>query len=168
MLSISELYRNTIASGLSKPMWNQFNVHNFEMEFYSDSILYKVPVSSFTDGRTFETNILVKPVQFLTEEQYNEKKYANAKMMRNFGTPYYFIQHTLYSTVQISCNCENYIYTYAYSNAAVGSHYGPLPQFVVKGTGRPKNPQHIPGMCKHLMNAINGLYGCINSQLPTI
>lgn len=170
MLTVSELYQNTAVSRLSIPMWNAYNVKNFEMEYFDDAILYKVPVESFTDQRVFNTNILVKPVQFLdlTEEEYRKKEYANVKMMREFGVPHYFIQHTMYSTVQISCDCENYIYTYAYSNAAVGSHYGPLPQFTVKGTGRPKNPQHIPGMCKHTMNAINGLYGCFATQLPTI
>ena len=101
-------------------------------------------------------------------EEFESKNYANAVRMRDYGNIYYFVKHSLYSTVQISCTCENYMYTFAYANAAVGSHYGPLPQFTVKGTGRPRNPQRIPGMCKHIMNAINGLYGYMSTQLPTL
>ena len=165
MKTVGELYRNTQAAGLSHLDKAQWNVRNFEMDIYSSSVLYRIPVDSLTDSfKTYNVKLLFMPTQFLTEEQ--AKGCANIKRFTSAGQVYYMVKHTLYSTVQVSCDCENYIYTYAYPNAAVGSHYGPLPQFTVKGTGHPRNPQRIPGMCKHIMNAINGIYGFMTTQLP--
>ena len=53
-------------------------------------------------------------------------------------------------------NCADFFYTWAYYNAKSGRClYGPLPKTYVRKTQTrpPRNPLHVPGVCKHIFNA---------------
>ena len=53
-------------------------------------------------------------------------------------------------------NCADYFYTWAYYNAKSGRClYGPLPKTYIRKTQTrpPRNPLHVPGVCKHIFNA---------------
>lgn len=166
MKSVTELYRSAKASGLSILQRDQFKVRPFSATALEGSLLFEIPVYSFSRSITFDTKILFTPVTYITEDQYT-RNHNTARVKIN-GVWYYYVTPTLYSTVQVSCTCENYKYTWAYYNAGVGSHYGELPHIdPPKGVRPPRNPQHLPGMCKHLYNAFNGLYGMANCELPS-
>ena len=56
------------------------------------------------------------------------------------------------SPVQCNCLCADYTFSFAHANFAVKAHYGELPQYTKKpGHHKPRNPQHIPGLCRHLI-----------------
>lgn len=53
-------------------------------------------------------------------------------------------------------NCADFFYTFAFYNAQVGHClYGPVPKpYIRKTQNRPaRNPQHLPGICKHIYHA---------------
>ena len=52
------------------------------------------------------------------------------------------------------CSCADYFFSWAFSNNKAGCLYGPPPRPFRKKTNRkPRNPQLLPGMCKHVYNA---------------
>jgi len=62
--------------------------------------------------------------------------------------------------VQVECSCSDYYFRFAWWNYEHGCHYGrrPRPYVPVKGSNRPPvNPDHIPGMCKHLNSLVETL-----------
>lgn len=52
-------------------------------------------------------------------------------------------------------NCADSFYTWSYYNYNHGCLYGPKPKMYVRKTNwmPPRNPQHIPGICKHIFHA---------------
>ena len=61
-------------------------------------------------------------------------------------------------SVQASCTCQDYIMTWAHWNKEEDSLYGPEKAYTRKTTTRPeRNPEHAPGLCKHLMEFIDAL-----------
>lgn len=57
---------------------------------------------------------------------------------------------------RVRCNCSDFVYTYAMTLATKGSLKGDLISFPKKpkGTGKPRNPKHIPGICKHIAGLV--------------
>lgn len=58
--------------------------------------------------------------------------------------------------VQVRCTCMAYYFYFSWWNEKAGYHYGdpPPPYTPVANPKRivpPRNPEHIPGMCKHLL-----------------
>lgn len=59
------------------------------------------------------------------------------------------------SEVQVRCECTDYKMTWAYWNDKNAAHYGNVEPYVRKTTTYPeRNPQHVPGYCKHINNFI--------------
>lgn len=167
MLSVQELYLSAKKLGISRLKLEQYRVKIFTNEITEDSIYYKIPVQSFTTpGEIYTVNIRFTPVTFLDDEA-EYKRIMNAGRDKYQGIWYYFIKPSNYSPVQVSCTCKDYIYTYAYYNAKTGNHLGPLPIIEPpKGLRPPRNPQHLPGMCKHIATALNATWGKTRINLP--
>lgn len=56
------------------------------------------------------------------------------------------------TNVQVSCNCLDFHWTFAWFNSADGSLLGKPPEPYSKHTDRqPRNPDKVPGLCKHLI-----------------
>lgn len=65
---------------------------------------------------------------------------------------------SLRSTCKVSCQCQDFIYTFALPNKAQDALSGKAPKFKdVKGTGQraPRNPKMTPGICTHLRGLID-------------
>lgn len=59
------------------------------------------------------------------------------------------------SPVQVSCTCSDYRFTWFPVLDAMDGHYGEKPDgFKVKGTGKPRNPNKIAGICPHLRSMV--------------
>ena len=159
MLSVQDLYLSAKKSGLSRLRLEQYRVKVFNSFVTEDSWHATIPVNSYTTkGVVYTVELHFTPVTFITEEEYN--RVANAGRDKINGTWYYFIKPSNYSPLQCSCTCMNYVYTWAFPNAKKGVHYGPLPVIEPpKGVRPPRNPQHLPGMCKHIAAALNGTWG---------
>ena len=147
MLSVQDLYVSAKKLGLSKLKLEQFRVKTFTNEITDNAIHYIMPVQSFTTpGETYIVNLYFTPVTFLDDEA-EYKRIANAARDKYQNVWYYFIKPSNYTPVQVSCTCKDYIYSYAYWNAKIGNHFGPLPVIEPpKGVRPPRNPKHYPGM----------------------
>lgn len=57
--------------------------------------------------------------------------------------------------VQVRCSCPDYRWTFAYPNGLKGSLHGkPFPPYTPTGMREPRNPEQIPGLCKHLLRLV--------------
>jgi hypothetical protein len=57
--------------------------------------------------------------------------------------------------VKVSCTCQDFYWRFAPWNDENGCLHGAPPEPYEKKTDRkPVNPDHIPGLCKHLLNAV--------------
>lgn len=65
------------------------------------------------------------------------------------------------TNVGVSCNCADYIMRFAPFNLNNNCHIGTIPpRYIRKTTTRPEvNPQHVPGMCKHLLRMVECIRG---------
>lgn len=167
MLSVQDLYLSAKKLGISKLKLEQYRVKIFTADIGDNYIHYIIPVDSYTTpGERYMVNILFTPVTFLDDET-EYKRIINAGREKYGGMWYYFIKPTNYTPTQVSCTCKDYIYSYAYYNAKHGSHYGSLPVIPPpKGVRPPRNPQHLPGMCKHIAAAMNATWGKTRISLP--
>jgi hypothetical protein len=60
--------------------------------------------------------------------------------------------------VSVRCACQDYRFTWARANSYVGSFAGrDFPPVVVQGLRKPRNPDNIPGVCKHLLGVFRQL-----------
>lgn len=87
---------------------------------------------------------------------------SNASFKAVDGKEYYIKPLPVNDTnVNVTCDCEDYIMRFAHYNDQNGCHLGPLPpNYVRKTTTRPPvNPLKVPGMCKHLLKAVDDLRG---------
>ena len=58
----------------------------------------------------------------------------------------------------VQCQCPDYNATFAAYNKTHDAHYGSLQQYTRKTTThKPRNPQHILGICKHLQALVKAL-----------
>ncbi|PPD55681.1 MAG: hypothetical protein CTY12_00045 [Methylotenera sp.] len=77
------------------------------------------------------------------------------------GGKKFYVKPVAFNTtnVAVSCNCPDYIMRFAHTNAENNCHVGQLPpQYIRKTTDRPSaNPNHVPGMCKHLLKMTEDL-----------
>lgn len=62
--------------------------------------------------------------------------------------------------VRTRCNCLDYYHRFAYYNYNDGSIFGKKPKpYIRKTTNRPPvNPEHVPGICKHIIKTIAALH----------
>lgn len=110
--------------------------------------LQVVSNTSSQSGGRYNQVIVLRDVQYDMAESA-----TNVSIDR--GGKKFFVEPVPFNTtnVAVSCNCPDYIMRFAYTNAENNCHVGPLPkQYVRKTTDRPSaNPNHVPGMCKHLL-----------------
>jgi len=67
--------------------------------------------------------------------------------------------------VRVDCNCRSYYFWFSNANYKAGAHEGkkdkvyiPVPDAERKrAPGPPKNPDSVPGLCKHLYRFVNNL-----------
>jgi hypothetical protein len=65
------------------------------------------------------------------------------------------------TNVGVYCNCPDYQMRFAHYNIQNNCHIGPPPKnYTRKTQNRPEvNPQHVPGLCKHLIKVVNKMKG---------
>lgn len=63
----------------------------------------------------------------------------------------YLTKPTKNSEVKVKCTCPDYYYTFEYYNQKHNALVGKHKPYIRKTTTYPeRNPQHIPGVCKHI------------------
>lgn len=79
--------------------------------------------------------------------------------------PLYFEKISLVNSknqnyVRVRCSCKDFRFRFSWEDKAAGALYGGKPASYTRkpGSTRPEvNPEHIPGMCKHIWQAAKSL-----------
>ena len=155
-LSLSNLRNNVERDGVLTPDKSNTRTHraskiqivNYEFipSVPDRTLLLKARVSSPSGGK-YQSSIRFVNVQFANEEQPG---YVEVDAID--GRTYYIKQLThTQTTVRVRCTCLDFYWRMATWDHARKSLEGDPPPPYVKKTDRPPvNPNHVPGICKHL------------------
>lgn len=106
-------------------------------------------------GRIYRPSI-EWPVEYTFDKSQAKSSYAKAKTKKS--EKLYYKPPTMQTSCRVRCNCTDFKFTFAPTLTSKGSLRGNLITFPKpKGTGTPRNPDHIPGMCKHLNGLVDYL-----------
>lgn len=102
-------------------------------------------------------NIQFNKIKYV-DELPKGKERENVKSYEYKGSTYYFIKPTLEDQVMLRCSCPDMEYTFTYWNYKNKAAFGGPPKAYKRKTNRkPRNPDHLPGYCKHCSQFINYL-----------
>lgn len=109
---------------------------------------------NFWSGKKYDTVIVFNDVDY---EKENTNR--NITFTAVDGEEYHVLPINLRRhTVRVACNCLDFYWRFALWNFANGSLEGEKPKPYVKKTNRPPvNPEHKPGICKHLIKTVQVL-----------
>jgi hypothetical protein len=95
-------------------------------------------------------------VSLHTHEDMGTKYYYEAKVKSESSSKAYdcvIVLEKATKGIHVRCNCEDFLFTFAYANHEKDCLYGDVPVYQKKTDRAPKNPDNIPGACKHLLSA---------------
>jgi hypothetical protein len=130
---------------------------------YTNNLIFKaakpsgtLQIDSVVRGETgnYQINIFVDGVTFADEKQSD-----NIEILGNDNVRYYIepISQTK-NDAKVRCKCQDFRWTFSLWNYDDDSLYGkPYPPYIKKTDRKPRNPDHSPGMCKHIMSVIQQL-----------
>lgn len=104
---------------------------------------------AMNEGRKYNPMILFTKVAFEPESTND-----NITVISTDNKGVHFKQLSEKNTdVKVRCNCSSFYYDFSFYNFKDGSIYGRKPKPYVRKTDNypPRNPAHVPGLCKHLM-----------------
>lgn len=89
------------------------------------------------------------------EDKYDTPEEMEAAMEALFNR-YYIEPLTSKTDIAVRCTCQDYHWTFLRANKAKGAHFGKAVGTFdgIKGTGKPRNPEHMAGYCAHLRYAL--------------
>lgn len=128
-------------------------------------LLFRAEYASSSDNRTSYKTVLAFSVSPLKSGvKASDKLHLHVKVKSKAKSERFVdLEKPKASKTKCLCYCEcvDYIVTWWYANSEVGAHVGPAPaspevleKYRARGTGASKNPDGVPGMCKHL-NALS-------------
>lgn len=111
-------------------------------------------------GETVEAEHVVH-IQFNNIKYFNEEDLTEppdgktVKEIEYKGESYYLIPPTLKTNCTVRCSCPDYYFTFSYWNYKTKNQFGGPPKKYVRKTKTrpPRNPNHHPGICKHIFQA---------------
>lgn len=142
------------------PVTRTVRVVSTEANVDNDTLLCTGSAPSTAAGKTYDLQILFHDVTFALEPNPLTPVRLEGRVRR--GGP----RVTLYAEqmqedkhqVQARCSCSDYRFTWSFYNDQAGSNLGKVEPYVRKTTTRPeRNPQHAPGLCKHLLEMVDVL-----------
>lgn len=113
-----------------------------------------VKVTTNSNGHTYQPSMMFNGVIFDDADQNDNTSFKAAD-----NKEYHIVPIDLNKTnVKVHCNCLDFYYRFAPHNSTDGSLLGNPPPPYQKHTNRPLvNPQKVPGLCKHLLKAVDAL-----------
>lgn len=154
----------SIGSGISVIPFKGTNTLMFQFSWKPDTQLGQTKNTGGTHNVILAfSNVEIKGADEAPDEAYLYKDYIPVEYK---GEMYYVRRITeRTSPMQVRCTCMDYYQTWRWANFRARCHYGPLGAKYIRKTpppsqgGRPyKNPQMIPGVCKHIMQSMRVLY----------
>jgi hypothetical protein len=132
------------------------------------SLVFKFSVQSFQSYNTKAYTYGNKPsakrktpirnytvyIQFLGVEFSEKPKTTKYSKFDYKGKTYYYEKPNAFvNKARVRCNCMDFTHRFAWEDRAVGALFGGPPKAYTskaKHKRGPVNPQHIPGICKHI------------------
>lgn len=117
------------------------------------SVLISLRAWGVTQASLHNITMLFSDVDIQTEDPHSHNYFQI-----EYDGKMYWIQKLsrLKNPLTSRCTCADFFYTWSYYNAKSGRClYGPLPKPYIRKTQTrpPRNPLHVPGVCKHIFNA---------------
>ena len=112
-----------------------------------DNNSLEVRAKTRTDSGSYDSLIYFENVEFVNPEDMGATTFVGPD-----GSEYAIQPIPRNNNVQVNCTCLDFYYSFAVWNDKRNSLFGDSPDPYVKKTDRaPRNPNHAPGLCKHLM-----------------
>ena len=121
-----------------------------------------VTVNALTISKTFKARRKYKTIVAFYGLEFSEKEKPNMSTIKDLKSNliWWVEQPTLsQSQVRVACSCSDYYYTFGLWNYNEGGHFGRKPRaYIRKTTTYPeRNPNHLPGICKHIWHLTDTL-----------
>lgn len=135
---------------------NEVNIQHIDIVPYLGTKMMHVrAISNGSTGQQYQ-----QAIQFLNVVFNQTKTPENVEFIASDGKTYYVMPVDLNNhNVKVRCNCLDFYHRFAHWNHADRSIVGRAPvPYQRKTTTRPEvNPDHVPGMCKHLLKVVQDL-----------
>lgn len=141
-----------------KPKSKSIIVRNKQyIKYDNDKILVKANVRGQTSN--YVSSILFVDVKFTNPAENQSVKLGS----------YHISPLTTIQPGKISCTCEDFKWTFAWSNAKKDALDGnPPPPYKRKTNRPPRNPTETAGMCKHLLKLYSDIQAEMYVEQPSI
>ena len=131
------------------------NLNNNTMCFVFDN-------TGITEPTNHLTFIAFRNTHFITNDEFESQGLSEDDhySFSYEGNLYWAKKHKMTNTVKVNCSCSDFYFTFAFYNWKTQTLFGkkPIP-YVRKTTSRPpRNPEHKPGICKHIYWNLIELY----------
>lgn len=155
MKTLRDLIESTLRYNVRRRYIPSIRVYNFQVSKFSqggivqklyDRIKYsfsgKTPIVIRADAHSQFSSATYGVFFLVVDMEFEKGKLVNPIKMSE--TP-----------IRVRCTCPDFYWRFAFYNYEQGCLYGLRPPPYSRKTHRPSlNPRRLPGMCKHLMNAI--------------
>lgn len=162
--TFAELERNALnmMPGKSrKDAINSIQIRTLELIPYEGALGVNSTVNSINSGNTYQPQIMFLGVNYInTENNPDAENDPNTITFQAVDGKDYTIEPIYLSrnNAKVRCTCLDFKWRFAIYNEKDHSLYGSGPGMYRKKTERPpNNPQHVPGVCKHLLKLASEL-----------
>lgn len=156
--TFEKLYKSTI----NFKQWRRNYSHNKKIGISkiipyvaTKSVLFQVWALGHTQKVTHRINLLFNDVEILKELPKDKTLFDYFKITN--GTDTYYIRKIdpFKCRLSVRCTCADFFYSFSLWNYQQNCLFGPKPRpYKRKTRSYPeRNPQHIPGICKHIYNS---------------
>ena len=118
------------------------------------SLLMRTIINS-DSGKQYQTSIMFTRVKYVDDIEDVDDPNSIVEFMASDGEEYAIERIDLKKNdVKVRCECLDFRWRFADYNASKKALYGRKPPpYVPKGNRPPVNPNHVPGVCKHLIKS---------------
>lgn len=104
--------------------------------------------------KIYELTYIINGIEYVDQPDANHRLPVYLKHSK-----FYCSSATMDSKIQVRCTCADFYYTWWYWNSKNKNLSGPkMKPYIRKTTTYPeRNPIHVPGMCKHLIQLTDKL-----------
>lgn len=135
---------------------NEVRVQKLDLiPYLGTQMLHVRAISVGSTGQQYQQAIQFLRVKFEQAKTTENVEFTGADGKQYFVTPINLNNHN----VKVRCNCLDFYHRFAHYNHGDKSIVGRAPvPYQRKTTTRPEvNPDHVPGMCKHLIKVVQQL-----------
>ena len=132
---------------------NEVNITNIQYIPYLGTKMLHIKSTTQSNGHNYHQSMQFMRVSFEKVNTASNVSFTGSDGQEYHVQPIILTNHN----VKVRCNCLDFYYRFAAWNFSDNSIVGraPIP-YHRKTTTRPEvNPDHVPGMCKHLLKVVD-------------